>query len=238
MRRDWRREGDQVIVSLHQPVLGAATLLVTFEQPMSARGGTIRPGEVRPLGVQAERGFIQVVSPLQVKHQIRKAEGGLLKLEPTELPAEFRLFTTSPSLAVYQYTARPFTLEMEAEWYAPGETVDQLVDFARLSSQVARDGEVVTDAQFFVKTRGRKALRLVLPAGVRLWETRVENEVVNARADGDQTLVPLPAQDESQRAGGSDTAPRADGGPLRDHRRSRRPAGGGADRDQRMDGPW
>ena len=193
VRRDWRREGNQVIVSLHQPVLGAATLLITFEQPMSARGGTIRPGEVRPLGVQAERGFIQVVSPLQVKSKIGKAEGGLLRLEPLELPAEFRLFTSSPSLAVYQYTARPFTLEMDAEWYAPGETVDQIVDFAKLSSQVARDGQVVTDARFFVKTRGRKALRLVLPAGVRLWETRVENEVVNARVDDKQTLIPLPA---------------------------------------------
>ena len=44
VRRDWRREGNQVIVALHQPVLGAATLLITFEQPMSARGGTIHPG--------------------------------------------------------------------------------------------------------------------------------------------------------------------------------------------------
>ncbi len=194
VRRDWRREGDQVIVSLHQPVLGAATLLITFEQPMSARGGTIKPGEVRPLNVQAERGYIQVASPLQVKHQIRQADGGLLKLEPTELPAEFRLLTSAPSLAVYQYTARPFTLEMAVEWYAPGETVDQIVDFARLTSLISRDGQVVTDARYFVKTRGRKALRLLLPAGVKLWETRVENEVVNARADGEQTLVPLPAR--------------------------------------------
>jgi len=29
---------------------------------------------------------------------------------------------------------------------------------------------------------------------VKLWEARVDNEVVNARADGDQTLVPLPAR--------------------------------------------
>ncbi|HVS54595.1 MAG TPA: hypothetical protein VHD62_19725 [Opitutaceae bacterium] len=194
VRRDWRREGDQVIVSLHQPVLGAATLLITFEQPMSARGGAIRPGEVRPLGVQAERGFIQVVSPLQVKHEIRRADGGLLKLESAELPAEFRLFTTSPSLAVYQYTARPFAFEMGVERYAPGDTVEQVVDFAKLSSQVSRDGQVVTVAQFFVKTRGRKALRLVVPANMKLWEARVDNELVNARADGEQTLVPLPAQ--------------------------------------------
>ncbi|MEO7414348.1 MAG: glycosyltransferase family 87 protein [Opitutaceae bacterium] len=194
VRRDWRREGNQVIVALHQPVLGAATLLITFEQPMSARGGTIHPGELRALGVQGERGFVQVVSPLQVKHTINRAEGGLLKLEPLELPAEFRLLTTSPSLAVYQYTARPFTFEMGIEWYPQAETVDQVVDFAKLSSQVSRDGQVVTDARFFVKTRGRKALRLVLPAGMKLWEARVDREVVTARSDGDQTLVPLPAR--------------------------------------------
>jgi hypothetical protein len=194
VRRDWRREGNQVIVALHQPVLGAATLLITFEQPMSARGGTIHPGELRPLGVQGERGFIQVVSPLQVKHTINRAEGGLLKLEPLELPAEFRLLTTSPSLAVYQYTARPFAFEMGIEWYPQAETVDQVVDFAKLSSQVSRDGQVVTDARFFVKTRGRKALRMVLPVGMKLWEARVDREVVTARSDGDQTLVPLPAR--------------------------------------------
>jgi hypothetical protein len=194
VRRDWRREGNQVIVTLHQPVLGAATLLITFEQPMSARGGTISPGELRPLGVQSERGFLQVVSPLQVKHTLNKADGGLLKLEPLELPAEFRLLTSSPSLAVYQYTARPFALELGVEWYPQAETVDQVVDFAKLSSQVSRDGQVVTDARFFVKTRGRKALRLVLPAGMKLWEARVDREVVTARTDSDQTLVPLPAR--------------------------------------------
>ena len=194
VRRDWRREGNQVIVSLHQPVLGAATLLVTFEQPMSARGGTIKPGEVRPLGVQSERGYIEVVSPLQVKQEIKKAEGGLLKLEQLELPPEFRLLTTSPALAAYQYTARPFNLEMAFEWYAPSETVDQIVDFAKLSSQISRDGQVVTDVHYFVKTRGRKALRLTLPEGVKLWEARVDNEMTNARVDGGQTIIPLPAR--------------------------------------------
>ncbi|ACB73614.1 LysM peptidoglycan-binding domain-containing protein [Opitutus terrae] len=194
VRRDWRREGNEVIVTLHQPVLGAATLLVTFEQPMSARGGVIRPGELRPIGVQSERGFVQVVSPLQIKHTVTRADGGLLKLEPLELPAEFRLLTSSPSLAVYQYTARPFALEMNVEWYAPAETVEQVVDYAKLASQISREGEVVTEARFFVKTRGRQALRVGLPAGVRLWEVRVDREVVTARSDGDRIVVPLPAR--------------------------------------------
>jgi len=192
VQREWRREGDEVIVTLHQPVLGAATLLVTFEQSMSARGGVIRPGEVRPLGVQGERGFVQIVSPLQVKSQVLKADGNLLKLEPLELPAEYRLLTSSPSLATYQYTARPFALAVNIDWYAPAETVDQLVDFATLASHVSRDGQAVTDAHYFVKTRGRKALRLTLPEDVKLWEVRAGGETVNARADGGQTLIPLP----------------------------------------------
>jgi hypothetical protein len=193
VQRDWRREGNQVIVSLHQPALGSSTLLVTFEQPMSARGGTIEPGQVRPLGVQSERGYIEVVSPLQVKFDIRRSEGGLLKLEPLELPAEFRLLSSSPALAVYQYTARPFKLEMGLEWYAQAETADQVVDFAKLSSQVSRDGQVVTDARYFVKTHGRKALRLLIPPAMKLWETRVDNEVTSAQVDGAATLIPLPA---------------------------------------------
>jgi hypothetical protein len=193
VQRDWRREGNEVIVSLHQPVLGGATLLVTFEQPMSARGGTIEPGQVRPLGVQSERGYIEVVSPLQVKFDVRKSEGGLLKLEPLELPAEFRLLSSAPALAVYQYTARPFRLEMGVEWYAQADTADQVVDFAKLSSQVSRDGQVVTNAQYFVKTHGRKALRVTLAPGMKLWETRVDNEVASAQVDGPDTLIPLPA---------------------------------------------
>ena len=34
----------------------------------------------------------------------------------------------------------------------------------------------------------------MLPAGVSLWQTRVQNEVVTPRTDGDQTIVPLAAQ--------------------------------------------
>jgi hypothetical protein len=194
VRRDWRQEGGQLIVPLHQPVLGSATLLVTFEEPMSARGGDLKPGAVRPLGVQGERGYVQIVSPSQVKHEVLKAEGGLLKVEPQELPAEFRLLTTSPSLLAYQYTGRPFELAVDVRWYDPGEMVDQLIDFARFSSRVARDGQTVTDARFFVKTRGQKALRLDLPKSARLWEVRVDGAEVNARADGGQILVPLPAR--------------------------------------------
>ncbi len=128
--RDWRREGNTVIVPLSRPVLGTGTLLLTFEQPMSSRGGKLSPGEVRPLGVQGERGFVQVVSPLQVNHK-SSSEGALLAIDPSELPAEFRLLSSAPTLGAWQYTARDFKIGMEIEWFEPGETVGQVVDFLK-----------------------------------------------------------------------------------------------------------
>jgi len=163
---------------------------------MSARGGDLSPGEVRPLDVQAERGYIQVVSPLQVKFNTASADGPLLAIDPSELPAEFRLLSTAPTLAAWQYTARDFKVTTKVEWYEQGETVDQVVDFLKLSTQISRDGQWVTDARFFVKSKGRAALRAILPEGTSLWEASVNGEPVNARKDGKETLIPLPAQDD------------------------------------------
>ena len=193
--QSWRRDeqNDQVIVTLHQPALGEATLLLTFEQPMDARNGLLQPGQVTPVGVQGERGYIQVVSPAQVRKEVTAASDGLLQMESSELPPELQALSSSPSLAVYQYTSRPFNLQMNIQWFEPGETVDQVVDFADLKSHVSSDGQVVTEARLFVKTRGRKALRLRLPEGTMLWETRVNNATVSARVDRGETLIPLAA---------------------------------------------
>ncbi|MCX6866984.1 MAG: hypothetical protein NTV46_12350 [Verrucomicrobia bacterium] len=194
--RDWRHDvkTHTVIVPLSRPVLGTGTILLTFEQPMNSRGGKLSPGEVFPLGVQGERGYVQVVSPLQV-NQKSASEGSLLAIDATELPAEFRLLSSAPTLGVWQYTARDFKIDMEIEWFEPGETVGQVVDFQKLTSRVSRDGQWVTDARIFVKSRGRGALRMVFPQGAVLWEAKVDGEAVNARTDdGGEILVPLPAR--------------------------------------------
>jgi hypothetical protein len=197
--RDWRRDGNAVVIPLSRPVLGAGTVLLTFEQPMSPRGGALSPGEVSPLGVQGERGFVQVVSPLQVK-QKSTSSGSLLAIDPSELPTEFRLLSSAPTLGAWQYTARDFKIGMEIEWFEPGETIGQVVDFQKLASRVSRDGQWVTDARIFVKSRGRSALRMVFPKGSVLWEAKVDGESVNARADGAETLVPLPARIDPNQA--------------------------------------
>ena len=190
--RTWRREGDKLIVSLHQPVIGPSTLLVTFEETIPNTGGPLVAGRVAPLGVADERGYIEIVSPGQVKLALDSISPELLALDPLELPAEFRLLAAAPSQGVWQYTGRPFELNFTVGWFEPGTTVPQAVEFAEAVSRVSEDGEAVTDLVYYVKSRARSALDLHLPEGTRLWSVTVGGATVNARQDGGITRIPLP----------------------------------------------
>ncbi|MBK1826205.1 hypothetical protein [Haloferula rosea] len=198
--RDWRRDGETLIVPLARPALGLSNLLVTFEQPMSARGGALRPGEIRPLDVQSERGYVQVTSPLQVNYEVTRSEGSVLRIDASELPAEYRLLTSAPTLGAWQYTAGDVGLEMNVKWYESGEAIGEVIDFASLESHVSRDNQVVTTASLFAKTKGAATLEIELPEDAELWEATVDGARVNARKAGAVTRVPLPRGGDSNEA--------------------------------------
>jgi hypothetical protein len=191
--RTWRRDGDTLIVTLHQPIIGPYTLLVTFEEKPDKAKGTFHAGQVEPVGVQGERGYIQVVSPMQVELSTESMSKEMLKLDSLELPAEFRLLSTAPALGTWQYTERPFDLQLKVRWFEPGTAVTQVVEFAEANSRVSKDGELVTDVLYYVKSRGQRTLKVQLPkAPVKLWEVWVNNEPTKARQTDDATLIPLP----------------------------------------------
>lgn len=191
--RNWRQEGDTLTATLHQPVMGAYTLLVTFEVQPDAAKGVFSPGQVEPLQVNSERGYVQVVSPMQVEMTTVNASDSLLKLEALELPAEFRLLSAAPPLGTWQYTQRPFQLNLQVQRFEPGTTVPQVVEYSEAHSRVSQDGELVTDVLYYVKSRGQRALQIRLPAEpVRLWEASVNGQPVTARQNDDTTLIPLP----------------------------------------------
>ena len=192
--RTWRRDGDTLIVSLQQPILGAYTLLVTFEEKPNPADGSFQAGLVTPLGVQGDRGFIEVVSPVQVEMESLLVSSQLLVLDPLELPAEFRLLSTAPALGTWQYTQRPFDLRLKVNWFDPGTTAAQVVEFSEANSRVSQDGELVTDLLYYVKSRGQRTLKLQLPGEpVKLWAVAVNGRPVTARKAGEATLIPLPS---------------------------------------------
>ncbi len=191
--RSWHVEGGEAIVSMDRPASGAVTLLVTFE--VAAQGGKakLQPGAVVPLDVQSEQGFIQIASPLQARHEVATISGGVTVIDPAELPAELRLLTSAPSVAVFEYAQRPFALEVEVDWFRQADPLERVADLASIESKVSRDGQVMTTARYFVKSGAPGMVRARLPRGASLWEAAVDGRVVTARSEDNATLVPVPA---------------------------------------------
>jgi hypothetical protein len=192
VRNNWQRTTNGYVVTLNTPVVGAYTLLATYERPFKPQGDTLTFTGARPLDAQSEQGHTLVVSAYQFQVTPANVSPGLLELETAEVPAEYRLFFDAPILKAYRYTARPFNLQLALSPLAQAETLSLVVDRALLFTRVSKDGEVITDAQYFVKNRGNPHLRLQLPEGTTLWSATVNGATVVPVKDGGANLIPLP----------------------------------------------
>ncbi len=192
LRGNWQRTTNGYRVTLNTPVTGAYTLLATYERPFKAQGDTLAFTGARPLDAQSEQGHVLVVSAYQFQVKPTQVSPGVIALETAEVPSEYRLFFDAPILAAYRYTARPFDLRLALSPLAQAETLGLVVDRATLSTRVSRDGEVLTDARYFVKNRGNPHLRLAIPATTTLWSATVNGTTVVPVKDGDASLIPMP----------------------------------------------
>lgn len=190
--RNWQKSTNGYVVQLNTPVSGTYTLLATCERPFKAQGETLTFTGARPLGVQSEQGHTLVVSAYQFQVAPANVSPGLLELETGEVPAEYRLFFDAPILKAYRYTVRPFNLQLALSPLQQGETLGLVVDRAALSTRISKDGEVLTDARYFVKNRGNPHFRLTLPEGTTLWAATVNGATVVPVKDGTSNLIPLP----------------------------------------------
>ncbi|HEY3913336.1 MAG TPA: hypothetical protein VGN61_02520, partial [Verrucomicrobiae bacterium] len=117
---------------------------------------------------------------------------GLLPLEPAEVPSEYRLFFDAPILAAYRYPARPFSLKLQLSPLQQGDSLNQVVDRASLETHVSKEGQVLTDVRYFVKSRGNPRFSVTLPPGAQLWSATVNGAAVVPVLDKNANLIPLP----------------------------------------------
>ncbi len=196
--RNWQKTDGGYVVQLHTPVAGAYTLLATYERPFKPQGETLAFTGARPLDAQTEQGHTIIVSAYQFQVKATDVSPGLLELEAGEVPPEYRLFFDAPILAAYRYTARPFNLKLALSPLAQADSVSQVVDRASITSHISKEGQVLTDVRYFVKSRGNPNFRLVLPpSGTSsqappLWSVTVNGARVVPVMDGPTNLIQLP----------------------------------------------
>ena len=190
--RNWEKTTNGWLVQLHTPVSGAFTLLATYERPFKPQGETLAFTGARPLDAQSESGHTIIISAYQFQVKPADVSPGLLALEPGEVPSEYRLFFDQPVLAAYRYSARPFNLKLALSPLVQGDSLAQVVDRATLTSRISKEGQAITEARYFVKSRGNPDFRVTLPEGTQLWSATVNGAAVVPVMDGKSNLIPLP----------------------------------------------
>ncbi len=199
--RGWSDQGEGVYeVQLHSPAAGAYTLLATYESQLAASGALVDFSGVTPLGVDAEQGYVVAVSNFPFALEEVQTEGGVLRLEPGEVPAEFRLLYDAKELAAFQYAARPMRVTMDLRSFEQARGADQVIDFVELKSHISRDGEVLTAVDLMLKSKGQTHFRMQLPPEHDLWTARVAGEKVSPITAEGALLLPLPAGQDPNNA--------------------------------------
>ena len=190
--RNWEKTTNGYLVQLLTPVSGPFTLLATYERPFKPQGETLAFTGARPADAQSESGYTIIISAYQFQVKPADVSPGLLALEPGEVPPEYRLFFDQPVLAAYRYSARPFNLKLELSPLLQGDSLAQVADRASLVTHISKEGQAVTDARYFVKSRGNPSFRVTLPAGTELWSATVNDAPVVPVSDEKSILIPLP----------------------------------------------
>jgi hypothetical protein len=190
--RNWQKAPGGYLVQLHTPVSGAYTLLATYERPFKAQGETLAFTGARSLDAQSEQGHTLVISANQFQVKPTDVSPGLLALETGEVPAEYRLFFDAPILAAYRYSSRPFSLKLALSPLAQADSLSQVADRACLTTHISKEGAVLTDARYFIKSRGNPHFRLTLPPDTQLWSASVNGAPAVPVTDAQANLIPLP----------------------------------------------
>jgi hypothetical protein len=190
--RNWQKTANGWLVQLHTPVSGTYTLLATYERPFKSKGETLTFTGARPADAQSESGYTIITSAYQFDVKSADVSSGLLELESGEVPPEYRLFFDQPVLKAFRYSARPFNLKLALSPLAQGDSLAQVADRASLVTHISKEGQAITDARYFVKSRGNPNFRVSLPDGAQLWSATVNDAPVVPVADQKSILIPLP----------------------------------------------
>lgn len=193
--RNWKREGNTYKVLLHTSQSGAYTLLATYDSRFNPHGETLDFTGLAPLGTQSEQGTLIITSEhyyRQPAPDLEKLSPSLIELEHEEIPAEYRLLYDAPILSSYQFTGRPFEANLQIKPYTQSLTVEQVIDYAKLETQISTKSEILTNHSYLLKSKGATHLPLQLEANTKLWNAMVNGKKVTPISGNNATLLPLP----------------------------------------------
>ncbi len=194
--RQWTKQDGVWVVKLTRKVLGDYNLALTYTQRYDPQR-PIQIGALDCLDVQTQTGYVAVTSHLDLKLQLasdpNRTGAGLLPIALDELPADYRMLTSSPILAAYEYVAEPHAALLMILPYQRGELLPLVVDIVNLQTKLAirpdKRMESVTTVRYKVKNTTGQFLALAMPADAKLWGV----SLIHTQPDGREQATRLAA---------------------------------------------
>jgi hypothetical protein len=194
--RNWSRTGEVWTVTLQEKVIGAYTLLVTFDQRLDYAAADFDAGGLSMLDAEGEVGYLVIAGDGNLAVAEKTLSPGLLRIDREEIPTAYALLVNMPVAAAYKYVGAPPAAAFAFTRYDTERMIDQIVDHTTLETRLGRDGEAVTKAVYFIKNASQQYLAVALPAGAKLWKVQTgtdENSMkeVTALKGETATLIPI-----------------------------------------------
>ncbi|HTX20485.1 MAG TPA: hypothetical protein VMD27_01300 [Candidatus Aquilonibacter sp.] len=198
--RSKEQSNDVWTIGLQDKVWGGYTLVVTYDYQFDSKGATLPVGGIHTVGVERETGSIAITSAANLQLDAQSADGGLRRIDETELSAADRSFITRAVLLAYQYTGNRYDLTVNVKHFAEEPVLEAVADRTQITSVLTDAGEMLSQASFMVKNNEKQFQRFQLPSNAVLWSCYVNGQPAKPERDGGDVLVPLPRDTDRDQA--------------------------------------
>ncbi len=198
--RSKRQSGEIWTIGLQDKAWGGYTLVVTYDYPFDAGGGTLPVGGVHALEVERETGTIAVTTAASLELTPELTGETLQRIDEAELSDADRSLITRPVVLAYQYTGGEYDLALNAKRFAGQPVLEAIADRTQITSVLTAGGEMLTQASFMVKNNEKEFQRFQLPENAALWSCYVNGQPAKPETDGNWVLVPLPRSADRDQA--------------------------------------
>ncbi len=182
-------------VKLRRRVMGPFLLQLNYEIPLTSQTASLSVRGIEAQDVNSQRGFVTVQSDPRIEVSVDAVPAALQPAEWQSIPRELKrdLPTAAASLA-YRLVEPGFQLPLKLVRHEAAKLLPARVNYIELSSAVADDGVMLTQARLEIVPGDKRLLSLSLPPTARFWFAFVNDSGVWPWRDSTNVLIPLEQQ--------------------------------------------
>ncbi|MEA2013591.1 MAG: hypothetical protein U9O87_11050 [Verrucomicrobiota bacterium] len=189
--RSWDKNLDKYKVSLHEKISGDYTLLVLYEFPFKLSEKPISIAEIESVNTETETGFVAITGASGMRLETGELSKSVFPLPADQIPPSYKVIITNPILQAYKYVNLPHNITVKLSAYDSCKFPGAVIEHSRIETKINTDGEIVTNASYWVKNSRMQHLTVKLPDGASLWEVKVDKNPVRPSVSSGELLIPV-----------------------------------------------